>query len=131
MLDDDALEQLGCHASVPDSFRIHHEDRTAGADAARRNEARKDNEVETRERAAKFRAALGKQQAEGASEDRTQVASDRAKQAARQEIAQGRADERGRDRAAAADVLGRLGLSDGPEANATAGAPKNRPALSW
>jgi hypothetical protein len=83
----------------------------AGADAARRNEARKGNEAETRDRAAKFRAALGKQHAEDLSEGRAQ-ASDRAKQ----DGAQGRAEERGRDRAAAADVLGRLGLADGPEA---------------
>jgi hypothetical protein len=84
----------------------------AGADAARRNEARKGNEAETRDRAAKFRAALGKQQAEDLSEGRAQAAAERAKQ----DGAQGRADERGRDRAAAADVLGRLGLADGPEA---------------
>lgn len=36
MLDDDALEQLGCDSGVPDALRIDHDDGAASADAQTR-----------------------------------------------------------------------------------------------
>ena len=36
MLDDDPLHQRGRDARVPDAFRIHHDHRSAGADAEAR-----------------------------------------------------------------------------------------------
>ncbi len=92
----------------------------SGPDAARRNEARS-NEAENRERAAKFRAALGRQDAESAA-DRAQAPATPKRESA-QDLAQGQAQDRAgareRDRAAAADILGRLGLGDDrPESGA-------------
>jgi hypothetical protein len=82
----------------------------SGPDAARRNEARRSNELENQERAAKFRAALGRQDAESAA-GRAQMAAT-SNRASAQDQAQDRAGARERDRAAAADILGRLGLGD-------------------
>jgi hypothetical protein len=93
---------------------------TAGADAARRKEERRGNEAETRDRAARFRAALGNQQAEEPAEARAQLASGK-------DRAQGRTEERGRDRAAAAEVLGRLGLAEDGDARPDAGKASERP----
>jgi hypothetical protein len=89
----------------------------SGPDAARRSEARRSNELENQERAAKFRAALGRQDAESAAgRAQMQATSNRA---GAQEQAQDRAGARERDRAAAADILGRLGLGDDrPESGA-------------
>jgi hypothetical protein len=92
----------------------------AGADAARRKEERRGTEAETRDRAARFRATLGKQQSEESAEGRAQ-------QAAAKDRGQGRAEERGRDRAVAAEVLGRLGLSDEGDARPDAGRASDRP----
>jgi hypothetical protein len=90
----------------------------SGPDAARCNDTRRSNEAENRERAAKFRAALGRQDSESAA-DRAQAQATPRRDSVQADQAQDRAGARERDRAAAADILGRLGLGDDrPESGA-------------